>query len=92
MSQILAFICWMIQFYQYLTHNVLLTSDRDSWSSNGLAGFGHSFYLLLGAFLVVLCNIIILFTAVHLERKERRHSKMDDAANDDKMQGAIMLY
>lgn len=90
----LAFACWIAQFYQYLSHNVLTLADRAeaSWYSTGMAQMGHSFYFVIAGFLVVLVNIILLFTAVHLERIERNRGRNDDPSYDEKMQGAIMLY
>lgn len=92
-SQLLAFICWMIQFYQYLTHNVLTLANREEkWYSTGLANFGHSFYFVVVGIVIVLINLTLLFMAVRVERKERMHVQHDDPNYDEKMQGAIMLY
>lgn len=90
----IAFICWMAQFYQYLTHNVLTLADREpgNWYTTGMAQMGHSFYFVITGILVVLINLILLFTAVHLERIERNRGRHDDPSYDEKMQGAIMLY
>lgn len=89
----LAFICWMLQFYQYLTHNVLTLANREEkWYSNGMAYLGHSFYFVVAGIVIVLINLTLLFMAVRLERKERMRGRHDDPAYDEKMQGAIMLY
>lgn len=91
MSQIIAFACWVAQFYQYLTHNVLLAADRElHWSSKDMAFLGHSFYLVVLGILVVLVNIIVLVVAYRMEKRERR--PISDVPYDEKMAGAIMLY
>lgn len=93
LSQILAFICWLVQFYQYLTHNVLTTTDREThWYTYGLASLGHSFYFILVGIIIVFINIGLLVAAVNMERRERRKARHDDPAYDEKAQGAIMLY
>lgn len=90
-SQIIAFICWLIQFYQYLTHNVLALDDRNqNWYSKELAQLGHSFFLVLAGIILVVINLIILCVVVSLERKERR--TVHEEPVDEKMAGAIMLY
>lgn len=92
-AQILAFICWLVQFYQYLTHNVLTTTDREThWYTHGLASLGHSFYFLVVGLLFVFVNIGLLIAAVNMERREHRKARHDDPAYDEKAQGAIMLY
>ncbi|KAJ6646760.1 hypothetical protein Bhyg_01974 [Pseudolycoriella hygida] len=93
LSQILAFICWLVQFYQYLTHNVLTAYDRDiHWYSHGLASLGHSFYFVIVGIIFVFINLTLLIIAVRMERRERLKSMHDDPAYDEKAQGAIMLY
>ncbi|XP_058458225.1 uncharacterized protein LOC131435460 [Malaya genurostris] len=91
LSQLLSFVCWLIQFYQYLTHNVLLEDDRkNNWSSQGLASLGTSFYFVVAGILVVIINIILLTVAVKMERRER--NRVLEPLTDEKNQGAIMLY
>lgn len=90
-AQIIAFICWLIQFYQYLTHNVLLLEDRNQhWYTKELAQLGHSFFLVLAGVIIVIINLIILCVVVSWERKERR--TVHEEPVDEKMAGAIMLY
>lgn len=93
-SQILAFVCWLAQFYQYLTHNVLTLADRNenAWYSTGMSQLGHSFYFVVAATLIVLVNLTLLCMAVRMERQERRRARYDDPTYDEKQQGAIMLY
>ncbi|XP_058840214.1 uncharacterized protein LOC131695732 [Topomyia yanbarensis] len=91
LSQLLSFVCWLIQFYQYLTHNVLIEDDRkNNWSSQGLASLGTSFYFVVGGIVVVIINIILLVVAVKMEKRER--NRVLEPLTDEKTQGAIMLY
>ncbi|KFB46252.1 AGAP004587-PA-like protein [Anopheles sinensis] len=90
-SQTIALVCWLIQFYNYLTHNVLLAEDRNNnWYSTGLTMLGSSFYFIAGGIALVLINLILLIVAVRLERWEKQ--KFLNPTTDDKTQGAIMLY
>lgn len=90
-SQILAFVCWVIQFYQYLTHNVLPKDDRTKmrWYSHGTASFGFSFFMLVLAILVVLVNIVVL---IYAKRREHREDHRFEPPSEEKNQSAIMLY
>ena len=65
-GQIIAFVCWMIQFFQYLTHNTLMVTDMDKWTTNDNTGFGYSFYFIIIAFLIVLVNIFLLTSGTWL--------------------------
>uniref|UniRef100_A0A1A9Z9J2 MARVEL domain-containing protein n=1 Tax=Glossina pallidipes TaxID=7398 RepID=A0A1A9Z9J2_GLOPL len=90
LSQVLAFICWLVQFFQYLQHNVLAIEDRrHNWYSHGLASLGYSFYLVVVSTLVVFLNITILFHARRREKREVRHLQ---PPSEEKHQSAIMLY
>uniref|UniRef100_A0A182PV96 Uncharacterized protein n=1 Tax=Anopheles epiroticus TaxID=199890 RepID=A0A182PV96_9DIPT len=90
-AQTIAFVCWLVQFYNYLTHNVLLAEDRNnSWYSTGLVTFGSSFYFVPAGIVLVVLNLILLVVATRLEQRERK--KFLNPPTDDKTQGAIMLY
>lgn len=89
-TQVVAFVCWLIQFFQYLQHNVLAAADhKQHWYSNGLASLGYSFYMVMVSTLVVLINISILMYARHCERKDRQRF---ETPSEEKNQCAIMLY
>lgn len=89
-SQVIAFISWLIEFYQYLQHNVLAVEDhKHNWYSHGLAALGYSFYLVILSTLVVLINLSILLYARHCERRDRQRLEPTSA---EKNQSAIMLY
>lgn len=86
----LAFLCWIGEFYGYLKENVLLAEDRQrSWQSH-LADFGHSFYFVLVGILFVIVNLVILVVVLVVEKKERRPVRQEPV--DEKTAGAIMLY
>ncbi|XP_053696997.1 uncharacterized protein LOC128744193 [Sabethes cyaneus] len=90
-SQVLSFICWLLQFIQYLRNNVLIAEDRNNnWYSTGLAALGTSFYLVVAGFIVVIINLVLLTVAVKMEKRER--NRMLEPQTDEKTQGAIMLY
>lgn len=90
-SQTLSFVCWLLQFVQYLKHNVLLAEDRNNnWYSTELATLGTSFYFVIAGIVVVVVNITLLVVAVTLEKRERE--QVLEVPTDEKTQGAIMLY
>lgn len=89
-AQVLAFVCWLIQFFQYLQHNVLALDDhKRQWYSRGLAHLGYSFYMVIASTLVVFLNIFVLIYAKRCEKGEER--KLDPTTYS-KNQSAIMLY
>ncbi|XP_039492432.1 uncharacterized protein LOC120452335 [Drosophila santomea] len=89
-AQIVAFVAWLVQFYQYFIHNVLLTEHQQQhWYSNGLAYLGYSFYLVVISTVVVLLNIAVLMYA---RRRDLRDRQCLEAPSDDKNKAAIMLY
>ncbi|XP_073819500.1 uncharacterized protein [Musca autumnalis] len=89
-TQVVAFICWLVQFMQYLQHNVLTVADhKNHWYSKGLASLGYSFYMVVLSTLVVIINIIILLYARHCDRRDRQRL---EPPSEEKNQCAIMLY
>ncbi|KAH8293394.1 hypothetical protein KR054_000048, partial [Drosophila jambulina] len=89
-AQVVAFVSWLVQFYQYFIHNVLLTEHQQQhWYSTGLAYLGYSFYLVVISTIVVLLNIIVLLYAKRRELHDRRRL---EPPSEDKNQTAIMLY
>lgn len=90
-AQIIAFICWIVQFYMHLTHNVLAVEDRNNlWYSNGLAYLGYSFWLVILSTIIVIVNLIIL----HIARKNEYRNRKGriEPPCEEKNQIAIMLY
>lgn len=89
-AQVIAFGAWLVQFYQYLIHNVLIAEYQQlHWSSAGLAYLGYSFYLVVLSTIVILINITILLYA---KRREHRDRHRLEPLSKDKNQAAIMLY
>lgn len=89
MGQIVALVCWMIQFIQYLQHNVLLAIDQEKWSSKGQSTFGYSFYFILMAFGFIILNIVLLVSARRIDKRYRRSL---EGPTDEKEGNSIMLY
>ncbi|XP_033247765.1 uncharacterized protein LOC117188292 [Drosophila miranda] len=90
-AQVVAFVAWLVQFYHYLIHNVLLTEHQQQhWYSTGLASLGYCFYLVVISTIVVLLNITILLYARRRESRDRRLRL--EPESKDKHQAAIMLY
>ena len=87
----LAFFCWIGEFYGYLKTNVLIAEDRKHWHTMYLSDFGHSFYFVLIGILFVIVNLVILVVVVTMEKKERRPVRRPEPT-DEKTVGAIMLY
>jgi clarin len=87
-GQVIAFVCWILQFIHFLQHNVLLGDDKKVWTSRGQATFGYSFYFIIFAFFVVVTNLILLLSA---RRIEVRHKKSIEPI-EEKEGNSIMLY
>lgn len=88
-GQLVAFICWTIQFAQYLTHNVLMQQDQGRWTSKDQSTFGYSFYLIILSFFLVLINIILLTISARIQRE---HRKSLEGPVEEKEGNSIMLY
>ncbi|XP_001989559.2 uncharacterized protein LOC6563639 isoform X1 [Drosophila grimshawi] len=89
-AQVVAFLAWLVQFYQYLIHNVLIAEHQQQhWYSTGLAYLGYSFYLVVISTIVILINITILLYA---KRREHRDRHRMEPLSKDKNTAAIMLY
>ncbi|EDW35386.1 GL15329 [Drosophila persimilis] len=90
-AQVVACVAWLVQFYHYLIHNVLLTEHQQQhWYSTGLASLGYSFCLVVISTNVVLLNITILRYARRRESRDRRLRL--EPESKDKHQAAIILY
>jgi clarin len=88
LGQIIAFICWILQFFKFLQYNVLLRDEQKRWSSKGEASFGYSFFFIVFAFAVVIINLILLFSASRIERNHRKNLE----PIEEKEGNSIMLY
>ncbi|XP_055381446.1 uncharacterized protein LOC129612031 [Condylostylus longicornis] len=90
MGQIIAFVCWAVQFYQHLIHNVLAAEDRNLfWYTHGLAYFGYSFWLVVLSTIIVIVNLVLLYIA---HKHEQSFKRFIEPICEDKNQTAIMLY
>lgn len=88
-SQIIAFICWLVQFYQYLIHNVFTKEERNQlWSSKNNASLGHSFFFVVAGSIIACVNVILIIIVMSMERRKKHF----EPPCDEKTQGAIMLY
>lgn len=92
LSQVLAVICWLGEFYAYLKENVLAAEDLSkSLHTINLADLGHSFYFILAGVLFVIINLLILIVVFAMEKRERRFVRRPEPV-EEKSAGAIMLY
>lgn len=87
-GQLLAFVCWVLQYFKYLQHNVLLRDEQKRWTSKGGATFGYSFFFIVFAFIVVIINLILLLTAARIEKTHRKGLE----PIEEKEGNSIMLY
>lgn len=87
-GQIIAFVCWILQFLQFLQHNVLLRDDAPRWTSKGQASLGYSFFFIIFAFLIVVINIVLLIAAAKIEKAHRKSLE----PIEEKEGNSIMLY
>ncbi|XP_017015406.1 uncharacterized protein [Drosophila takahashii] len=89
-AQVVAFVAWLVQFYNYFALNVLLAEHQQQhWYSTGLAYLGYSFYLVVISTTVVLLNIAVLLYA---ERRDLRDRQSLEPPSEDKNKAATMLY
>lgn len=61
-GQLVAFVCWILQFFHYFQHNVLMNEEKKRWTSAGHSFFGYSFFFIFGAFFIVMVNLILLLS------------------------------
>lgn len=87
-GQLIAFVCWILQFFHYLQHNVLLKADKAKWTSEGQATFGYSFFFIFSAFFIVIINLILLLSATRIEKSHRKSLE----PFEEKEGNSIMLY
>jgi len=85
-------VTWMVQFYIKLSASVVIREDRvdGRWSSEGMAVFGYSFWLVVLATACLVLNIVIiaLTTADPKARKKTHHL----VSLPGKQAGDTMLY
>lgn len=87
-GQLVAFVCWVLQFFHYLQHNVLLEDEQKHWTSAGQSTFGFSFFFIIAAFVVVVLNLLLLLSATRIEKRNQKGSE----PIEEKEGNSIMLY
>merc|ERR1719483_1011545 len=77
-STLSAIVTWMVQFYLRLTHNVLIREYKlkGKWSSEGMASFGSSFFLVVIAAVVYLVNLTIIAIATRDPHRQRKAKQL----------------
>jgi len=91
-STLSAIVSWMVQFYLRLTHNVLTYEYKVNglWSSEGMASFGYSFWLVVIAAGVYVVNLIIIRTATWDKHEKKKAKQLNPLPG--KQAGDTMLY
>ncbi|KAI5630781.1 hypothetical protein NE865_16507 [Phthorimaea operculella] len=80
---------WLSEYFLRLQHNVMSDEDlANTWSSDGMADLGLSFWLVVGASVTAFVNIICILIAMADGRDEDTIAP----ALEEKVNGAIMLY
>ncbi|XP_059469193.1 clarin-2-like [Neocloeon triangulifer] len=80
---------WGVAFHKSFQYNVLTREDLENhWTTDGKAYFGFSFWLVIGAAVVHILNILIL--AIGTRDRESRSTVTPVV--EEKTNGAIMLY
>ncbi|OXA45697.1 uncharacterized protein LOC110856860 [Folsomia candida] len=84
-------ISWGIQYHLKLRHNILPLEDRkNNWTSEGLAVLGYSFWFVVGAAIIHILNLVLVFLGAHQNNSEIH--RMHKPIQEEKTNGAIMLY
>ncbi|RVE52783.1 hypothetical protein evm_002656 [Chilo suppressalis] len=80
---------WLTEYFLRLQHNVLSDEDlANTWSSDGMADLGLSFWLVVAASISAMVNIVCIAIAA----AEGRDADTIAPALEEKVNGAIMLY
>lgn len=87
-GQLVAFVCWVLQFVNHLQHNLVLSEEKQRWSSAGQSTFGYSFFFIIFAFVVIIVNLVLLISATRIETRHRKSLE----PIEEKEGNSIMLY
>lgn len=87
-GQLFAIVCWVLQYFQYLQHNVLLKEEQKKWTSRGKSTLGYSFFFVVAAFFFVILNLFLLVLAIKIEKRYKKSS----APLEKEESNSIMLY
>ncbi|XP_049880865.1 uncharacterized protein LOC126377210 [Pectinophora gossypiella] len=80
---------WLTEYFLRLQHNVMSDEDlANTWSSDGTADLGLSFWLVVGASVTAFVNNVCVLVAMADGRDEDTIAP----ALEEKVNGAIMLY
>ncbi|XP_026322861.1 uncharacterized protein LOC113232382 [Hyposmocoma kahamanoa] len=80
---------WLTEYFLRLQYNVMSDEDlANTWTSDGMADLGLSFWLVVAASISALANIICVMVAMADGRDEDTIAP----ALEEKVNGAIMLY
>ena len=84
---------WLAQFFLRLRANALMREDRvnGGWSTEGRAGVGGSFWMVLAAAAIFFVNATV-FLALHRKRTRRRAGSTQVIIESGKPNGNLMLY
>uniref|UniRef100_A0A224XVX5 Putative conserved plasma membrane protein n=1 Tax=Panstrongylus lignarius TaxID=156445 RepID=A0A224XVX5_9HEMI len=88
--QLGAIILWALQYHKKLRFNVMNEYERShEWTSNGMAFFGLSYWLVVASVLLQFINIILIYSGTSDIREKKKATK---PVIEEKANGAIMLY
>ncbi|XP_028156288.1 uncharacterized protein LOC135083903 [Ostrinia nubilalis] len=80
---------WLTEYFLRLQHNVMSDEDlANTWSSDGMADLGLSFWLVVSASIAAFVNIVCVLIAM----SDARDIDTVAPALEEKVNGAIMLY
>ncbi|XP_013165422.1 PREDICTED: uncharacterized protein LOC106128851 [Papilio xuthus] len=80
---------WLTEFFLRLQHNVMSEEDlANTWSSDGMADLGISFWLVVAAAISAFVNNVCILIAM----ADNRDADTIAPALEEKVNGAIMLY
>lgn len=63
---------------------------KNNWTSEGLAVLGYSFWFVVGAAIIHILNLVLIFLGAHQNKSEIH--RMHKPIQEEKTNGAIMLY
>ncbi|XP_028037859.1 uncharacterized protein LOC114248700 [Bombyx mandarina] len=80
---------WLTEYFLRLQHNVMSDADlAQTWSSEGMADLGISFWLVVAAAIAAFVNDVCILIAT----ADGRDADTIAPALEEKVNGAIMLY
>jgi len=87
---LLVAILWGVLYHVQFQYNVMNPMDiANQWTSRDGASFGYSYWLLIGAMICFLANMVLVFVSTMEAREQRRTNAV---INEKPADGIIMLY